>query len=170
MITVSNGLSFIRAPLALLFWQASPTVRFVLIFLAMVSDCVDGYLARRNKSVSQFGAFLDPAMDKLFVFSALAALLTEGKVSPVEMGAMLSRDFFLFLYGISLTLAGRWKTIVFRALRWGKITTALQFVVLMCMCMDLSIPWYIFGSFMAMGLLAFFELFQFTESPTTISG
>ncbi len=164
MITVSNGLSFIRAPLALLFWFVSPMVRFFVIFLAMLTDSVDGYLARRNKSVSQFGAFLDPAMDKLFVFSALTAFLVEDKISAAGMMAMLSRDFFVFLYGLIITLSGRWKTIVFRALSWGKITTALQFIVLMCLCFDIYIPWYIFGAFMAMGVMAFLELFQIADN------
>jgi CDP-diacylglycerol--glycerol-3-phosphate 3-phosphatidyltransferase len=168
MITVSNALSFVRGPLALLFWQASPTMRFVLIFLAMLTDSIDGYLARRNKSVSQFGAFLDPAMDKFFVFSALSAFLVEDKITAAGMMAMLSRDFFVFLYGLIIALSGRWKTIVFRALSWGKITTALQFIVLMCLCFDVSIPWYIFGAFMAMGVMAFLELFQIAETPTSI--
>ena len=168
MMTLSNALSFARAPLALLFWQASPMARFVLIFLAMFTDSIDGYFARRNRSVSQFGAFLDPAMDKLFVFSALTAFLMEEKISAAGMMAMLSRDFFVFLYGLIITLSGRWKSIVFRALSWGKITTALQFIVLMCLCFDFTIPWYVFGTFMAMGVMAFLELFQIAESPTSV--
>lgn len=165
MITISNVLSFVRAPLALLFIKASPDTRFVLIFLAMITDSIDGYLARRFKSVSQFGAFLDPAMDKFFVFTALTAFLIEDKISAAGMMAMLSRDFFVFLYGLIITLSGRWKTIVFRALSWGKITTALQFIVLMCLCYGVAIPWYIFGAFMAMGVMAFLELFQVVETP-----
>ena len=33
----------------------------------MFTDSIDGYIARRSKSVSRFGAILDPAMDKFFV-------------------------------------------------------------------------------------------------------
>jgi CDP-diacylglycerol--glycerol-3-phosphate 3-phosphatidyltransferase len=158
MITISNGLSFIRAPLALLFWQENPTVRFIAIILAMFTDCVDGYLARRNKSTSQFGAILDPTMDKFFVYFVLSVFFVEGKIGLYELITMLSRDLFLCLYGLLMAATGRWKTIIFRAIRWGKVTTALQFVVLMGLTASITFPWYIYVSFIVMGWLAFLEL------------
>jgi CDP-diacylglycerol--glycerol-3-phosphate 3-phosphatidyltransferase len=161
MITISNGLSFIRAPLAFLFWQDDPKVRFTAILLAMITDCVDGYLARRNKSASQFGAILDPAMDKFFVYFALTMLFIEAKIGPYALATMLSRDIFLSFYGLAMLITGRWKTIVFRALRWGKITTALQFFVLMGLTFGIDFPWYIYVSFIAMGWFAFLELVPF---------
>ncbi len=144
MLTASNSLSFIRAPLAFLFLQDNCTLRIIAILLAMITDSIDGYLARRSQSVSRFGAILDPAMDKFFVYFAMAALFLETRISPWEMGAMLSRDFFLLLYGMVMVAAGRWKTIVFRAIRWGKVTTALQFIVLVGVVLDITFPWYIF--------------------------
>lgn len=161
MITVSNCLSLIRAPLAFLFWQESSSVRFAAILLAMITDCVDGYLARRNKSTSQFGAVLDPAMDKFFVYFALSILFIEEKIGPYELATMLSRDLFLCLYGLAMIATGRWKTIVFRAIKWGKITTALQFLVLIGLSFGITFPWYIYVSFIAMGWLAFLELVPF---------
>jgi CDP-diacylglycerol---glycerol-3-phosphate 3-phosphatidyltransferase len=158
MITVSNGLSFIRAPLAFLFLQESPSIRFLAILLAMLTDCIDGYLARRNKSASQFGAVLDPAMDKFFVYFALSVLFIEERVGSYELAMMLSRDIFLFLYGMLMLTTGRLKTIVFRAIRWGKITTALQFIVLVGLTFSIEFPWYIYTSFIVMGWLAFCEL------------
>ncbi len=158
MITVSNGLSFIRAPLAFLFWHSSPAIRFAAIFLAMLSDCVDGYLARRNKSTSQFGAVLDPLMDKFFVYFTLSVLLIEGRLGYYEMTTMLSRDIFLSFHGLFMIATGRWKTLVFRAIKWGKITTALQFLVLMGLTFQISFPWYVYASFIAMGWLAFLEV------------
>ena len=158
MITISNGLSFIRAPLAFLFWQADPKIRFTAILLAMISDCIDGYIARRNKSTSQFGAILDPAMDKFFVYFALAVLFFEERIGPYELATMLSRDICLSLYALTMLATGRWKTIVFRALRWGKVTTALQFIVLMGLTFSLTFPWYIYASFVAMGWFALLEL------------
>jgi CDP-diacylglycerol--glycerol-3-phosphate 3-phosphatidyltransferase len=160
MLTASNSLSFIRAPLAFLFLQDNSTLRIVAILLAMITDSVDGYLARRSQSVSKFGAILDPTMDKFFVYFAMTVLFFEQKIAPWEMAAMLSRDFFLCLYGLLMATTGRWKSVVFRAIRWGKVTTALQFVVLIGLVLNISFPWYVYGSFMAMGWLAFLELFQ----------
>lgn len=167
MITLSNGLSFSRAPLALLFLQESPTLRLLGVLLAMFTDSIDGYLARRNQSVSRLGAILDPVMDKLFVYVALAALFSEGKIGAFEMAAMLSRDFFLFLYGTMITLVGKWQTIVFRAIRWGKVTTALQFVVLIGLIYSFHFPLYLYGSFVLMGAMAFRELFQGDRGPVS---
>ena len=160
MITVSNGLSLVRAPLAFLFCQGSPSLRVIAVLLAMITDSMDGYLARRNKSVSQLGAVLDPAMDKFFVYFALTALFFEGKIAILEIVAMLSRDLFLCLYGLIMTVTGRWNTVVFRAIRWGKITTALQFFALISLIIGFSLPWPVFALFAIMGWLAFLELFQ----------
>ncbi len=164
MLTASNSLSFIRAPLAFLFLQDNSTLRIIAILLAMITDSIDGYLARRSQSVSRFGAILDPTMDKFFVYFAMTVLFLETRLAPWEMAAMLSRDFFVFLYGIIMVAAGRWKSIVFRAIRWGKVTTALQFVVLVGVVLDISFPWFIFAGFVAMGWLAFLELFQVKTS------
>ncbi|NIO09152.1 MAG: CDP-diacylglycerol--glycerol-3-phosphate 3-phosphatidyltransferase, partial [Deltaproteobacteria bacterium] len=46
-----------------------------LVFLiAAATDYLDGYLARRNKSVSNLGKVLDPLADKLMVVAALIML------------------------------------------------------------------------------------------------
>lgn len=164
MLTASNSLSLVRAPLAFLFLQESSTLRIIAIILAMITDSIDGYLARRSQSASRFGAILDPTMDKFFVYFAMTVLFMEHKTASWEMAAMLSRDFFLCLYGLLMAAAGRWRTIVFRAIRWGKVTTALQFIVLIGLVLGISFPWYIYISFIIMGWLAFLELFQIRTS------
>ncbi len=164
MLSASNSLSFIRAPLAFLFLQENTTLRITAILLAMFTDSIDGYLARRSQSVSRFGAILDPTMDKFFVYFAMTVLFLENKLGPWEMTTMLSRDFFLCLYGFLMLITQRWKSIVFRAIRWGKITTALQFFVLLALAVGIPIPWYIFASFVVMGWLAFLELFHVRTS------
>lgn len=168
MLTISNTLSFLRAPLAFLFLQDSPALRFLAIVLAMISDSVDGYLARRSRSASRFGAILDPAMDKFFVYFAMTVFYLEGRIGPMVMSAMLSRDFFLLLYGFLMLACGKQRQIEFRAIRWGKITTALQFLVLIALTFGVSIPWMINASFMAMGLFAFVELLQISNPFSTV--
>jgi CDP-diacylglycerol---glycerol-3-phosphate 3-phosphatidyltransferase len=169
LLTISNTLSFLRAPLAFLFLQESPAIRLTAIILAMITDSFDGYLARRSRSTSRFGAILDPAMDKFFVYFALAVFYVEGRITPWEMSAMLSRDFFLLLYGFLMLVCGRRRHIEFRAIRWGKVTTALQFLVLIALTLSFSIPWVIDASFMVMGLLAFIELLQISNPFSTVN-
>ena len=48
----------------------------ILFFVAGISDWFDGYLARRLKQQSAFGAFLDPVADKLMVATAMALLVS----------------------------------------------------------------------------------------------
>ena len=167
MLTASNSLSFVRAPLAFLFLQENPTLRLTAILLAMITDSVDGYLARRSQSVSRFGAILDPSMDKFFVYFAMTVLFLESKLGVFEMATMLSRDAFLCAYGLIMLATSRWKTVVFRAIRWGKVTTALQFIVLIAVVLGVSFPWYFFVMFVVMGWLAFLELFQIKTSTAS---
>ncbi len=160
MLSLSNALSFLRAPLALLFLIEKPFLRLAAILLAMFTDSIDGYLARRSRSETQFGAILDPAMDKFFVFFALGVLTLEGHLMPWEACAMISRDFFLCLFAIYLAIAGKWQSYQYRSIRWGKITTALQFIVLIGLTLNFAFPAYIYILFIVSGCLAFVELCQ----------
>lgn len=53
--------------------------------VAAITDWLDGYLARRLKQTSEFGAFLDPVADKLMVAVALVALVA---VNPSPLFAL----------------------------------------------------------------------------------
>jgi len=136
------------------------------ILLAMLTDSIDGYLARRSKTTSRFGAVLDPAMDKFFVFFALAVLFSENRIEIWEALMMVSRDFALCLFGLYLSLSGLWQTYEFRAIRWGKITTALQFFVLVGLTFGYAIPSYLYYSFVAFALFGLYELFQFKKQSS----
>ncbi len=160
MLSLHNSLSFLRAPLAFLFLIENTTFRVLAILLAMLTDSIDGYIARRFKAVSRFGAILDPAMDKFFVFFALTILVLEGKLMLWQALAMISRDFFLVLFGLYLSLYGHWENYRFTSIRWGKVTTALQFLVLIGLTLSLFFPGYFYGIFILFGLLAFIELWQ----------
>ena len=160
MITISNSLSFFRIPLAFLFLIDSPYLRCIAIILAMITDSIDGYLARRSHSVSRFGAILDPTTDKFFVYFALAALSFDGRLLPLQVLAMLSRDIGIFVYGLFMAVTGRWRSLVLRSLRAGKVTTALQFIVLIGLVFQVSFSWVTYSTFVAMGGFALVELFQ----------
>lgn len=167
MLTVSNGLSFARIPLAFVFLLENPLLRFAAVILAMITDSIDGYLARKSRSVSRFGAILDPVTDKFFVYFAFAVLACEGKLQVWQALVMLSRDFALLFYGMWVTISRRWDTLVIRSIRWGKITTALQFVVLSGLIFCYSFSSLVYGLFIMFGLFAFLELFLRTKRIST---
>lgn len=53
----------------------SPLLSAAIFGLAAITDWLDGYLARRLRQLSVFGAFLDPVADKLMVTVALVLLV-----------------------------------------------------------------------------------------------
>jgi len=164
MFTLSNTLTVLRAPLAFFFLTESVPLRLTALFLAMFTDCIDGYIARRNRTVSQFGAILDPLMDKFFVFFALAVLFFEGKIELSQAGAMIARDFFLCIFAVYLTLCGLWGNYKYKSIKWGKISTSLQFVILIALTAGYTFPSYIFLLFVLTGGLTFFELVKLRSS------
>lgn len=158
MLSLSNSLSFLRAPLAFLFLIDNIPCRLIAIFLAMLTDSIDGYLARKRRTTTQFGAILDPAMDKFFVFFALGILLVEKKLELWQGCSMVARDFSLCIFGLYLSLAGQWHAYECKSLRWGKISTALQFLALIVLTLGYQAPSYLYIIFILFGVLAFIEL------------
>ena len=159
MFTISNCLSALRAPLAILFAFGSPITRLWAVILAMFTDSIDGFIARRSHTATRFGAILDPAMDKFFVYVCLAVLLGENQLEFWQAMAMLSRDGALILFALYLTALRKWRNYPFRSILWGKISTALQFLVLIALTVKLAIPASFYFVFIAMGILALYELF-----------
>lgn len=63
-------------------WIQPQTVNWtaaIIFALAAITDWFDGFLARRWKQTSDFGAFLDPVADKLMVAVALLLLVSLGR-------------------------------------------------------------------------------------------
>jgi len=167
MFTLSNAISFVRAPLAFLFLSDNSMLRVFAIAMAMITDSIDGYLARRSHSTSKFGAILDPVMDKFFVYFALTVFVIEQKIKVWQASTMISRDFFLCLFGLYLLTFKKWKGFKFKSIRWGKITTTLQFIVLIGLCLNYTIPMFIYIAFIIFGALAFAELFHLSFNKTS---
>ena len=164
MMTISNGLTILRAPLAFLLLYENPILRISAIFLAMLSDSIDGYLARKSRSTSKLGAVLDPVMDKFFVYFALFVFFSDNQIKSWQIFTFVSRDSALFRFGSYLIACRKWQKAKLRPIRWGKVATALQFIVLMSLSLSIKIPNYIYVIFCFLGILAFIELFQPKES------
>jgi CDP-diacylglycerol--glycerol-3-phosphate 3-phosphatidyltransferase len=98
-----------------------------LFLLASVTDYFDGYLARRNRSVSDLGKILDPLADKLMVASTLIMLAALDRPGQPSVPAWLvvvviARETAVtVIRGIALT-----EGIVMQAENLGKYKFILQ--------------------------------------------
>lgn len=164
ILTVPNFISLLRIPLAFVFLQEHPIYRAAAILAALLTDGLDGYIARQFKQKGRVGTLLDPITDKFFVFFVLFTLIGENRISPTESAILICRDFSVILYGFFLAWRGRLFDYQFRAIWCGKITTVLQFTVLLCLALRLSVPSYLYGVFIILGILALAELYKTDRS------
>src|SRR3990167_5592178 len=160
MFSLSNILTFLRAPLALLFLVDRVSVRLTALVLAMLTDYMDGYVARKTKTTSQFGAKLDPLMDKFFVFFVLGVFFIENKIELWQALAMITRDFFLCLFALYLSFCHLWNNYKYRSIQWGKISTTIQFFILVGLTANYTFPNLVYILFVLTGTLTFVQLFK----------
>ncbi len=98
----------------------------VLFILASVTDWLDGYLARKNNLVTNFGKFMDPLADKLLVTGALLCLMERDLVSFWIVMLIIAREFIVS----GLRLVAVTKGIVIAAGKLGKLKTVLQLIAI----------------------------------------
>jgi CDP-diacylglycerol--glycerol-3-phosphate 3-phosphatidyltransferase len=94
--------------------------------LAGATDFLDGFLARRYRSVSRVGKFLDPLADKLLVSAALIMLIPLGRVPAWMAFLIVGRE--LVVTGLRALAAA--EGIILAPDRWGKTKTLLQMAAL----------------------------------------
>lgn len=163
--TLSNLLSLSRLPLALLFIPAMTFLRIGVLLASAATDYLDGFLARRWGTVSRFGMVLDPLMDKIFVAVVLSVLVWERALNGWAAGLLLSREVFLAGFALLLTIRRAWRGFECRAVRWGKVTTTLQYLFLGLTVLKVPIPMGYFFVFPVLGGLFYGELCFFSGQP-----
>ena len=131
LFNLPNTMSLSRVVLALAFVLVSePRDRIALIAVAALTDFLDGWLARHEKSESTAGALLDPIADRIFVFVAISAYLVEGQLSTAQYFVFLTRDLATAVGFLVAKIIPTLRPAVFRARMLGKIVTVLQLITL----------------------------------------
>lgn len=131
LFTLPNTISLSRVALALAFvLVADPWDRIALIGVAGLTDFMDGWLARREKSESSAGALLDPLADRIFVLVAISTYLIEGRLTTAQYFIFLTRDLATAAGFIVAKIIPTLRPAVFRARMPGKIVTVVQLITL----------------------------------------
>ena len=82
--------------IAYLIYQETATALFwaiILLILAIISDIVDGYVARKRNEVTKIGSFLDPFADKILALGLLLVFVLRGTFSAWIFSFFIFRDF-----------------------------------------------------------------------------
>jgi CDP-diacylglycerol---glycerol-3-phosphate 3-phosphatidyltransferase len=110
----------------------------IVFAVASFTDALDGWIARRRKSESTFGKLMDPLADKLLVTSALVSLVSLNRLSAWVAMVIIARE--LAVTGLRQLAIEQGHVIA--ASFWGKLKTAVQIAMVMCLiAVDGSPAW-----------------------------
>lgn len=124
------------------------TVAFAIFVAAMITDKIDGDIARARNLVTDFGKIADPIADKAITGMAFIALSIVGDVWWWVTVLVLLREWSVTLLRLSVL-----KHVVIAASQSGKIKTTLQAVALGALCLPLR---QVDGALETPGLVVFY--------------
>ena len=129
---------FMLAPIG---GAAAKWIALAIFIIASLTDALDGYLARRDNLITDFGKFMDPLADKLLVCSALICLVELDKIPCWVVIIIIAREFIIS--GFRLIAADN--GVVIAASYWGKFKTVSQMVMSILLIADLGGVFYTIG-------------------------
>lgn len=108
----------------------APFAATAIFFVASITDWFDGYLARKWKQTTRFGAFLDPVADKVIVAAALVLIVEYYHAFWITLPAivMIAREIIISALREWMAEIGSRATV---AVSWvGKVKTTAQMLAL----------------------------------------
>lgn len=129
VLTVPNILSFIRIilinPFVIFFLDEDYLSAAGIVTLSGLTDCVDGFIARRFHQESELGKLLDPLADKLtLVAVGICLIVVEPIVLPV-MIVLIIKDLAMIIGGSIVVKKG---VLVPKSKWYGKLGTILFYI------------------------------------------
>ncbi len=146
ILTLSNSISFLRIflaiPTVIFFLQGDLVMVGSLMVIAYITDLLDGYIARKTNTISEFGKVIDPIADKIFVAALIIAMLSKGIV-PVWFVLIVIVKDVLTMFGVLIVR----KKIgaVLPSNYWGKSAILLTIICLFLAVCGVSRDILVFG-------------------------
>ncbi len=113
---------------------ASKWIALAIFILASMTDWLDGYLARKNHLVTNFGKFMDPLADKLLVCAAMICLIEMDRLAAWMVIIIISREFIISGFRLIASDNG----VVIAASYWGKFKTVFQMLMIILLIADIQ--------------------------------
>ena len=127
----ANRLTLSRLLLTVLFvtalsssWAYARTSALIIFLMAGLTDFVDGEIARRYGSITNFGKLMDPLVDKIMMAAAFISLVPLKAVPAWAATTVVARDFLITGLRLMASTKGR----VLPAERLGKQKTSWQVI------------------------------------------
>ena len=114
--------------------EANRYISLTLFVVASVTDWFDGYLARKNNLVTNFGKFMDPLADKLLVCSAMICMIELNRLPAWVVIIIIAREFIISGFRLIAAENG----VVIAANYWGKFKTVSQMIMIILLLADLG--------------------------------
>ncbi|PIE53399.1 hypothetical protein CSA37_01715 [Candidatus Fermentibacteria bacterium] len=122
-LTAANCISIARIPLAgiaaLMLVRGSVMWTAVFIVIASLTDVLDGFIARKTGTVSDWGKILDPAADKISFAVMAVTMVFLGLIPSWILWILVCRDGLIALGGILMSSGAEPPL----ANCWGKAST-----------------------------------------------
>lgn len=120
-----------------------PIAGFIFV-IACVTDYLDGTIARKEKTLTDFGATLDAIADKVLVNGVLILLAYNGFISVVVPVVIVTRDIAVD----ALRALSAKNKVIIKASKWGKVKTIFMMVGLSLM-LFYNLPFEVYGIYVA---------------------
>jgi len=144
----------------------APLVCALIFILAAVTDWFDGFLARRWKQTTRFGAFLDPVADKVMVAIALVLVAEHFHSWWITLPAatMIAREIIISALREWMAEIGKRSSV---AVSWiGKVKTTAQMLALVALLWrpDQWVAAVGIAALYVAAVLTFWSMFQYLNA------
>ena len=174
IMTLANAISisriFLAIPLVLLFEDISKGDleklwwAFGLIIIIVLTDFLDGYVARKAEETTNFGKLIDPVADKVCMMVVMIYLIISYKLPFLLFFLTLAiRDVFLIIIGVYLMFS---QEEVFQSNRSGKWFMGITALMMTFFLFQdpLGIPGYVLWMTYLISMLLFaFSTFEYLQ-------